>query len=59
VNKHQVDSMCIAKIGCNTDENKENLEQNDEMNNYDASKLLGQHVSVCKRFLKKCKEYEN
>jgi hypothetical protein len=57
VNKHQVDSLCIAKIVCKTDRNKENLEQIDEMNNYSASKMVGQHVSLCTRFLEKCKEY--
>jgi hypothetical protein len=59
VNKHQVDSLCIAEILCNTDRNKETLEQSDEMKNYSASKMLGQHVCVCNRFLEKCKEYGN
>jgi hypothetical protein len=59
VNKHQADSSWIAEIVCNTDRNKENLEQIDEINNYSASKMLVQHASVCSRFLEKCKEHGN
>jgi hypothetical protein len=53
VNKHEVDSLCVAEIARNTDRNKEKLERIDEMDNYSACKMLDQHISVCSRFLGK------